>query len=107
MSAISYLKAPAYQNGHPEYSDPIDEQDEDNWGLGRMGNQSFDVKAGPINNMFDFSRTGHRAGNLLSNPTHWNAKCYWTEVTPTSSLLFFVRREYYFVYAIASTYSWR
>ena len=69
MSAISYLKAPAYQNGHPAQSDPIDEQDEDNWGLGRMGNQSFDVKAGPINNMFDFSRTGHRAGNLLSNPT--------------------------------------
>ena len=26
MPAISYLKAPAYQNGHPGYSDPIDEQ---------------------------------------------------------------------------------
>jgi len=42
---------------------------EDNWGLGRMGNQSFDVKAGPINNMFDFSSSGHSAGNLLLNPT--------------------------------------
>ncbi len=41
---------------------------EDNWGLGRMGNQSFDVKAGPINNMFDFSSSGHRAGNLVLNP---------------------------------------
>jgi len=39
-----------------------------NWGLGRMGNHSFDVKAGPINNMFDFSSSGHRAGNLLLNP---------------------------------------
>src|ERR671922_627775 len=26
MPAVSYLKAPAYQNGHPGYSDPIDEQ---------------------------------------------------------------------------------
>ena len=26
MPAISYLKAPAYQDGHPGYSDPIDEQ---------------------------------------------------------------------------------
>ena len=26
MPAISYLKAPAYQNGHPGYSDPINEQ---------------------------------------------------------------------------------
>jgi phospholipase C len=172
MPAISYLKAPAYQNGHPGYSDPIDEQNylvstinhlqrlpewnstaviiayddsdgwydhvmppivsqssdpkndrllgvqglcgttpaggvqdqcgygprvpmlvispyaktnfvdhsitdqssvlrfiEDNWGLGRMGSQSFDVKAGPIDNMFDFSSSGHRAGNLLLNPT--------------------------------------
>jgi phospholipase C len=25
-----------------------------NWGLGRIGNQSFDVKAGPIDNMFNF-----------------------------------------------------
>src|SRR5438445_13521518 len=26
MPAISFLKAPTYQNGHPGYSDPIDEQ---------------------------------------------------------------------------------
>jgi phospholipase C len=170
MPTVSYLKAPAYQNGHPGYSNPIDEQNylvntlnrlqslpewnstaviiayddsdgwydhamppivsqsngmydrllgpvgrcgvpptgaaqhlcgygprvpmlvispyaktnfvdhsitdqssilrfiEDNWGLGRMGNQSFDVKAGPINNMFDFN-SGHHAGNLLLDPT--------------------------------------
>ena len=42
---------------------------EDNWGLGRIGNQSFEVKAGPISNMFDFSNGGHRAGNLLLDPT--------------------------------------
>jgi len=172
MPAVSFLKAPAYQNGHPGYSDPIEEQNylvstinhlqrlpewnstavivayddsdgwydhvmppivsqssntkhdrllgvqglcgitpagavqdqcgygprvpmlvispyaktnfvdhsltdqssilrfiEDNWGLGRMGNQTFDVKAGPISNIFDFSSSGHRAGNLLLDPT--------------------------------------
>jgi phospholipase C len=42
---------------------------EDNWGLGRMGNQTFDVKAGPINNMFDFSSSGHRAHIVLSPTT--------------------------------------
>jgi phospholipase C len=29
---------------------------EDNWGLGRMGNQSFDAKAGTLAHLFDFSR---------------------------------------------------
>jgi len=207
MPAISYLKAPAYQNGHPGYSDPIDEQNylvntinrlqslpewnstavivayddsdgwydhamppivsqsngiydrllgsvglcghaptgaaqdrcgygprvpmlvispyaktnfvdhsitdqssilrfiEDNWGLGRMGNQSFDIKAGPINNMFDFSSSGHRAGNLLLNPTTGMQNATGLKLTPTSSLFF--RRKYYFVYDIARTYSWR
>jgi uncharacterized membrane protein YoaK (UPF0700 family) len=33
-----------------------------------MGNQSFDVKAGPINNMFDFSSSGHRAHIVLLSP---------------------------------------
>src|SRR5215831_6607038 len=28
---------------------------EDNWGLGRIGNQSFDAKAGSLMNMFDFT----------------------------------------------------
>ncbi|MGC2572530.1 MAG: hypothetical protein WA364_13545, partial [Candidatus Nitrosopolaris sp.] len=33
---------------------------EDNWSLGRIGNQSFDSKAGSLANMFDFaSRAGH------------------------------------------------
>lgn len=41
---------------------------EDNWGLGRIGNQSFDVKAGPVSNMFDFNSTGHRAEKLLLDP---------------------------------------
>jgi phospholipase C len=40
---------------------------EDNWGLGRIGNQSFDVKAGLINNMFDLNTAGH-AGNLILDP---------------------------------------
>jgi phospholipase C len=33
---------------------------EDNWGLPRIGNGSFDVIAGPIQNMFDFSSTKGR-----------------------------------------------
>jgi phospholipase C len=33
---------------------------EDNWGLGRLGDQSFDELAGPLNTMFDFEHpTGH------------------------------------------------
>ena len=40
---------------------------EDNWGLGRIGNQSFDVKAGLINNMFDLNTAKH-AGNLILDP---------------------------------------
>ena len=41
---------------------------EDNWGLGRIGKQSFDVKAGLINNMFDLNTSGH-AGKLILDPT--------------------------------------
>jgi phospholipase C len=33
---------------------------EDNWGLPRIGNGSFDVIAGPIQNMFDFSKKNNR-----------------------------------------------
>jgi phospholipase C len=41
---------------------------EDNWYLGRIGNQSSDALAGPLNNMFDFS--GHvRATRLFLTPT--------------------------------------
>ena len=38
---------------------------EDNWGLGRIGNQSFDVKAGSIMNMFEFT-TSHPAKKTIS-----------------------------------------
>ncbi len=42
---------------------------EDNWKLGRIGNQSFDAIAGSLNNMFDFShdRDDH-AAKLFLNP---------------------------------------
>jgi phospholipase C len=39
---------------------------EDNWGLGRIGNQSFDVKAGSLLNMFDFARTRDSTRNNSS-----------------------------------------
>ncbi len=33
---------------------------EDNWGLGRIGDQSFDASAGSIDNMFDFTTSSTR-----------------------------------------------
>jgi phospholipase C len=39
---------------------------EDNWGLGRIGNQSFDAKAGSLMSMLDFTTgAGHRAQKLF------------------------------------------
>jgi phospholipase C len=40
---------------------------EDNWGLGRIGDQSFDAVAGPLDNLFDFSSHGH-ANKLFLDP---------------------------------------
>jgi phospholipase C len=37
---------------------------EDNWGLKRIGDQSFDAKAGSVMNMFDFT-TNHYAKKLF------------------------------------------
>src|SRR5207247_4637958 len=42
---------------------------EDNWGLGRIGDQSFDERAGSIDDMFDFSREGHRRRLFLDPST--------------------------------------
>jgi phospholipase C len=42
---------------------------EDNWGLGRMGNQSFDIKAGPIDNMLDFTQSVQKAQKLFLDPS--------------------------------------
>jgi phospholipase C len=44
---------------------------EDNWGLGRIGNQSFDSKAGSLMSMFDFSNgaSAHHAKKLFLNST--------------------------------------
>ncbi|MEV5511019.1 phospholipase C [Streptomyces orinoci] len=39
---------------------------EDNWGLGRLGGESFDARAGTLANLFDFTRP--RAGRLFLNP---------------------------------------
>ena len=40
---------------------------EDNWSLGRIGNQSFDALAGQLNSMFDFAGK-HHARPLFLNP---------------------------------------
>jgi len=44
---------------------------EDNWSLGRIGNQSFDALAGGLNNMFDFSRHENEgnSGKLFLDPS--------------------------------------
>jgi phospholipase C len=40
---------------------------EDNWSLGRIGNQSFDAKAGPLDGMFAFNGRPHTQ-RLILNP---------------------------------------
>jgi phospholipase C len=42
---------------------------EDNWNLGRIGDQSFDAKAGSILNMFNFT-AGHSAAKLFLDPSN-------------------------------------
>ena len=42
---------------------------EDNWNLGRIGNQSFDVKAGLLANMFNFTSNRHFADMLFLDPS--------------------------------------
>ena len=41
---------------------------EDNWRLGRIGDQSFDARAGSLLNMFDFEHDGGRGHRLLLDP---------------------------------------
>ena len=43
---------------------------EDNWSLGRLGNQSFDARDGSLANLFDFAQNGDRenAGRLFLDP---------------------------------------
>jgi len=42
---------------------------EDNWDLGRVGDQSFDERAGSIMNMFDFKPGSDRARKLYLDPS--------------------------------------
>ena len=42
---------------------------EDNWGTGRIGGGSFDVDAGPLTNMFDFTGRDSEGRPLLLDPT--------------------------------------
>ncbi len=42
---------------------------EDNWGLGRIGNQSFDALAGPLNDMFNFDSHDGQGRRLFLDPT--------------------------------------
>lgn len=42
---------------------------EDNWNLGRIGNQSFDAKAGSIMNMFNFTKGQSSTQKLFLDPT--------------------------------------
>ena len=42
---------------------------EDNWGLGRIGHNSYDSKAGSLLNIFDFTN-GHYAQRLFLHPSN-------------------------------------
>ncbi|HEY8303397.1 MAG TPA: alkaline phosphatase family protein, partial [Solirubrobacteraceae bacterium] len=42
---------------------------EDNWGLGRIGDGSFDARAGSLSNMFSFSPRHKADGKLFLNET--------------------------------------
>jgi len=42
---------------------------EDNWSLGRIGDQSLDEQAGSLLNLFDFSDSAPRAAPLILDPT--------------------------------------
>jgi phospholipase C len=42
---------------------------EDNWQLGRIGDQSFDALAGPLGNMFDFTKPHGNPRQLFLDPT--------------------------------------
>ncbi|MFZ0220586.1 MAG: alkaline phosphatase family protein, partial [Candidatus Nitrosopolaris sp.] len=42
---------------------------EDNWSLGRIGDQSFDSKAGSLANMFDFHPTATPVNKLFLVPS--------------------------------------
>jgi phospholipase C len=42
---------------------------EDNWDVGRIGDQSFDAKAGSIMNMFDFGNSAHHEEKLILDPS--------------------------------------
>lgn len=42
---------------------------EDNWSLGRIGNNSYDSKAGSILNMFDFNTDHKHASNVFLDPS--------------------------------------
>jgi phospholipase C len=41
---------------------------EDNWSLGRLGNQSFDALAGSLNGLFDFTDTPRAGRQLILDP---------------------------------------
>jgi phospholipase C len=42
---------------------------EDNWSIGRIGDQSFDSKAGSLANMFDFASRSTHVNKLLLDPS--------------------------------------
>ena len=45
---------------------------EDNWNTGRIGDASFDAKAGSLDNMFSFHHEGE-SGRLFLDPEHRRA----------------------------------
>jgi phospholipase C len=55
-----------YVDHHATEQSSITKFIEDNWGVGRIGDASFDARAGSLEHMFDFNRP--RAGTLFLDP---------------------------------------
>jgi hypothetical protein len=66
LVALLVLCRPATRRHHPAARSVL-RFIEDNWELGRIGDQSFDAKAGSLENLFDFSH-GRNANRLFLDP---------------------------------------
>ena len=56
---------------------------EENWGLGQIGDQSFDAIAGSLNGMFDFAAGAPKAPKLVLDPVSGLPPGEWSPPAPT------------------------
>jgi phospholipase C len=71
---LPFLAVSPYAKSNAVYQAPIEQASilrfiEDNWGVGRLGNQSFDARAASIGGLFDFTRAKNGKPFLLDPAT--------------------------------------